>query len=386
MSDAKPKKSGFFKKPAWLTEKAKEEVKPEEKKDATQMFARSVGTVSDILAEQKRKEALRAEKKAKSKEKEKEAAESPRNKHRKLSEDEDYDEDSKRKKDSISPRRTISTIQKSADSSPTSLSKRYDAALHGQKKRGNIIQLSDGESSDDGSPDSTLTTKRTRTEIDTTTISMPQDDSQKEDEDEEFAKIAAAVRARARQQEQAKKSSTLVNGHSELPNPVDTGPNPTIDLLVWSPIEDTIPLLVKRKYLQNFRDIRKAWLERQTTLPHTTKDAIYFTWRDKRIFDVATIKSLGIKLDEYGNAIIPTDQGKYKDSEERIVLCATTDAQVRLEKEEDERLKRQKQREEEGEVEVPPPVQAPKIDGIRIVLRARGFTDQKLIVKPVCGV
>jgi hypothetical protein len=93
--------SRFFKKPDWLKEQAqnqvKNESKPDEKKDATSMFARSTGTVSDVLAEQKRKEALKAEKKAQ-KVKIKEDADAPSRKRRKTSEDGNYEGDRESKK------------------------------------------------------------------------------------------------------------------------------------------------------------------------------------------------------------------------------------------------------------------------------------------------
>ena len=99
MGDAKPKKN-FFKKPAWLEEKAKTEIKAEakreEKQDATTMFARSTGTMSDAIAEQKRKDQLRAEKKARAKEEK--SADGPSRKRRKTSEDGDYEADRDEKK------------------------------------------------------------------------------------------------------------------------------------------------------------------------------------------------------------------------------------------------------------------------------------------------
>lgn len=99
MGDASTKKS-FFKKPTWLEAKAKNAVKsgakPQEKKDATQMFARSVGTVSDVLAEQKRKEQLRAEKKARAAAQKE--ADALNIKRRKTSEDGDYEADRDEKK------------------------------------------------------------------------------------------------------------------------------------------------------------------------------------------------------------------------------------------------------------------------------------------------
>jgi hypothetical protein len=178
----------------------------------------------------------------------------------------------------------------------------------------------------------------------------------------------------------------LANGFehkSESPQAIDTGPNPIIDILVYSTIEGTAPLLVKRKWNQNFRDIRKAWIQRQAELPDKVKGEIYFTWRDKKVWDVGSCKSIGIKLDQYGNAQIPSDQGPYKDSNDRVVLCATTDEQLKAERAaqaEAQKKKEQQQQEEEPEALE---VQPPPSKQIRVILKAKGYVDQKLIVKPV---
>jgi hypothetical protein len=83
----KPKKGGFFKKPAWLEQHVQSEVKAE-KKNPADMFSRSSDSYSDIAAERKQKEQLRAEKKAKAKRQDI----SPSFKRRRVStEDEDQD-------------------------------------------------------------------------------------------------------------------------------------------------------------------------------------------------------------------------------------------------------------------------------------------------------
>jgi hypothetical protein len=210
------------------------------------------------------------------------------------------------------------------------------------------------------------------------------EDSKKEDEDEEFPELAAAARAQARQREPEEKSPTLAaltNGLDHKCEPLeaaDAGPNPIIDILVWSPIEGTAPLLVKRKWNQNFRDIRKAWLQRQADLPEQLKKDVYFTWRNKRVFDVASCRSLGIKLDQYGNALIPSDQGPYRDVNDRIVLCATTDARLKAEKEAEAETKEREEEEPRAT-----PVQPPPSDEIRVILRAKGYSEQKIRGKPV---
>ncbi|KIW01657.1 uncharacterized protein PV09_06842 [Verruconis gallopava] len=373
------KPGGFFKKPDWLKNKPKAETKPEETADATQMFAWSVGTVSDALAEQKRKEKLRAQKKQ---EASREESASPSTKRRKLSEKVNYDHDREAKNDSI-PQHQNRVTRKSLESSPRSLSHRDKATLSSLcKEDAKVIVLSDSsdvdrESSPSPTPKSMSTNCRAKD---------VSEDSQKEDEDDEFAELAAAARARAKQQEVTLQSSATNTVSSGLDANLkslatDTEPNPTIDILVWSPLEGAKPLVVKRKWNQNFRDIRKAWLARQLDLAsHIKKEDIYFTWRNKRVFDISSCKSIGVKLDAHGEAIIPSDQGRYRAIDGKISLCATTDAQQKLEKEKAEE-KHLRESEEAAEMETEPD-QESRSTGIRIILRSKGYPDQKLIVKP----
>lgn len=401
MADAKPKKN-FFKKPQWLEEKNKNEVKaearPDVKKDATQMFARSTGTVSDVIAEQKRKEQLRAERRA-AKAAQKEAEESSR-KRRKTSEDGEYEADRDEKKcalkdtalhmilmprrDSISPRRTT---RQSSQSSPKSLLNRHEAFLEKLKREKDAIVLSDA--SDD---DTTATYKPSKSNSSPSKKTpVEKEDSQKdeEDEDEEFRALAAKAREKARKEEQERKQASRSRSRgdgfdapSESQRPVDTGPNPTISILVYSNIEDTEPLLVKRKWNQPFKEIRQAWVSRQRNLTEQERKDVYFTWRCKKVFDIATCKNLGIKLDQYGNAIIPNDQGDMRTADDQIALCATTDAQQKKEKEakEAERIRKEK---EEEELEEEPQTDKETSKKLRLFLKAQGYKDTKLSVSPV---
>jgi hypothetical protein len=280
-------------------------------------------------------------------------------------------------RDSISPRRIT---RQTTPSSPKPLSKRYEHVLKGLKKQNDAIQISDGSESDSEYKEkkSSVRAKRKQAE---------EDDTQKDDEEEAFPELAAKARERARQQEEERKQSlarSRIDGDdlsAVSASPAYTGPNPTLDILVYSDIEGTTALMVKRKWNQNFRDIRKAWLDRQPALTDKVKSEIYFTWRNKKVFDVATCQNLGIKLDEYGNALIPNEQGPYKDTNDRIVLVATTDAQVKLEKEKEEAERRRKEKEEEEEDS--PPVQAKNDGQTKIILKAKEYAEHRLMVRKV---
>jgi hypothetical protein len=59
-----PKKWGFTKKPAWVKNHVKPEIKAAPR-DGTSLFSRSTDSHKDIVAEQERKKKLKAEKRAK---------------------------------------------------------------------------------------------------------------------------------------------------------------------------------------------------------------------------------------------------------------------------------------------------------------------------------
>jgi len=161
--------------------------------------------------------------------------------------------------------------------------------------------------------------------------------------------------------------------------PIDTGPNPVINILVFSNIDGTEPLVVKRKWNQDFRLILDAWLGRQQALPEHVKKNIYFTWRCKKIFPVATCRSLGIKLDQYGNAMIPNDQGDMRISDDQIVLVATTDAQLKKEKDAEEAERKRKEKVEEEPEAAPEEATVKKL---RLYLRCPDYKEVRLAVLP----
>ena len=213
-----------------------------------------------------------------------------------------------------------------------------------------------------------------------------QEDSQKDDEDEdpEFRELAAKAREKARKEEEAKKSRSRNEGRDDgvsgSSTPIDTGPNPVINILVFSNIDGTEPLVVKRKWNQDFRLILDAWLGRQQALPEHVKKNIYFTWRCKKIFPVATCRSLGIKLDQYGNAMIPNDQGDMRISDDQIVLVATTDAQLKKEKDAEEAERKRKEKVEEEPEAAPEEATVKKL---RLYLRCPDYKEVRLAVLPV---
>jgi hypothetical protein len=156
--------------------------------------------------------------------------------------------------------------------------------------------------------------------------------------------------------------------------------DPIIQVLVNSRIPSTLPLLVRRKYTQNLRDIRIAWCQRQGFDEKRTED-IFFTYRGHRVFDVATCKSLGIDLNEDNFPIIRGNKDNIEDGD-KLVLWATTQAMVDEEKRAAESAAEAVRKREEQEAEglMPLPEQ-PR--GIKILMKSKGYEPYRLMVRPV---
>ncbi|RWQ99545.1 ubiquitin-2 like Rad60 SUMO-like-domain-containing protein [Paecilomyces variotii] len=73
----------------------------------------------------------------------------------------------------------------------------------------------------------------------------------------------------------------------------ESGEDPIIQILITSNIENTMPLIVRRKMSQRLRDVRLAWCKRQGFDKDMTA-SVFLTWKGRRLFDVTTCKSLGI--------------------------------------------------------------------------------------------
>ncbi|QKX62611.1 uncharacterized protein TRUGW13939_09772 [Talaromyces rugulosus] len=67
-----------------------------------------------------------------------------------------------------------------------------------------------------------------------------------------------------------------------------------VQIFVSSAIKNTRPLLVHRRISQRFRDVRVTWCERQG-FDNKMTSSVYLTWNKRRLFDVTTCRSLGVK-------------------------------------------------------------------------------------------
>lgn len=73
-------------------------------------------------------------------------------------------------------------------------------------------------------------------------------------------------------------------------------PDPTVQILITSLIPSTKPLLVHRKISQSLREVRVEWCKRQEFAPEL-HSSVYLTWKGRRLFDVTTCRSLGIRAE-----------------------------------------------------------------------------------------
>ncbi|KAJ5583855.1 hypothetical protein VI817_006089 [Penicillium citrinum] len=120
--------------------------------------------------------------------------------------------------------------------------------------------------------------------------------------------------------ESPKRSPNTYTHHqsSEISSP--PGDDPTVQILITSEIPSTKSLIVHRKMSQGLKDVRIEWCRRQE-IPTETQNSVYLTWRGRRLFDVTTCKSLGIKP-EKTSSDIENDQAAGKgDLQIHMVAC-----------------------------------------------------------------
>ena len=204
--------------------------------------------------------------------------------------------------------------------------------------------------------------------------------------DEEFPELARQAREKARRKrlEQSFASTTPYSpntSHELSPKsyhsiPSSHVPDPVVQILITSNIPDTEPLIVNRRISQRLKDVRLAWLERQR-FPSDLSAKVFLTWRRKRLFDVTSCNSLGFSAGPTGGVLI---SGEYVgDDEGRIHMEAMTPELL-----EASRKAHMHEAQEEGSVQdrVAASEKTSELQ-IRIICKARGYADFKLIVRPV---
>ncbi|KAL8673703.1 MAG: hypothetical protein Q9168_001864 [Polycauliona sp. 1 TL-2023] len=295
-----------------------------------------------------------------------------------------------------SPRPTnpISELEQSstltgAELSPKSLSKRYEAVTTATRLDGkppllpsNIIDLEDSDGDPSVHQDDIV-------EVTATKRSIPAED---EDDfppsDDEYAELARKAREKARRkrlEDDVSHSATQKDhlssaGSMSRPTPSLAAPDPAVSILITSPIPNTNPLIINRKVSQRLKEVRVFWCNRQQFNSDMT-EAVFLTWKGKRLFDVTTCRSLGIGVDTQGKIVTKGQCNILGDEEDQIHMEAITERIV----EENQRAKRQrveKAEHTETEAHIQAPAVEKKEPQVRVILKAKGFDDFKLIVKP----
>ncbi|KAF8245324.1 hypothetical protein K440DRAFT_634459 [Wilcoxina mikolae CBS 423.85] len=80
-----------------------------------------------------------------------------------------------------------------------------------------------------------------------------------------------------------------------------TSTAPIVNILVNSPIDNTKPLIIKRRLDQTLREVRQHWCKVQGFSPAQTAD-IFLVWKGSiRVSDFVSCKGIGVKVDSSGN-------------------------------------------------------------------------------------
>tara|TARA_R110002003_G_scaffold110_2_gene9242 strand:- start:11657 stop:12514 length:858 start_codon:yes stop_codon:yes gene_type:complete len=205
----------------------------------------------------------------------------------------------------------------------------------------------------------------------------PDDDDEPEEVlDPALAALAARARARA-----ASKAQTV---------PVTNGKPakaPVAQLFVKPEIPAAKPLMVKVRIDSTLEQTRNAWCTKQGYSSDMSK-SVFFTWKGTRVYDSTTIKRLGIQVDAKGNVSVEGDSNIYDDVNlPKVYVEAWTDELFQKHKKEEAAEAAARKL-----VAAPPPVieereltpePTPKVNKIRLIMKAKGKEDFKLFVNPV---
>ena len=410
MADAATQSSGgsvakkrlLFNKPSWS--------KPQALTNGANLFHRSNQTYVDSAAEaeRERKKKLARKERERARREDTEAISGKRRRISSDEEDESGGSSNDEKSSHVEERKVVPTpskIERTTISTPVSpqrttvspknLLERYEAAIDAKvlaiekklkAKPSDIVNIDDDEN------DLELEADKDDDDVAIVNPPRPSGSDDQPPSDEEFPELARQARDKARRKRleadvlsmtpepspsgssnsQLQRSQSL---HQSTPPP--PAPDPVLQILITSTIPNTEPLIVNRKLSQRLKEVRITWTERQQ-FTSDFAESVFLTWRGRRLFDVASCKSLGITVDSNGN--IKTRGDSLEDLDGKIHMEAMTAGIF-------EAYKKAKTHEiadgTEAPAEEPILKEEKKEPQIRIILKARGFADVKIIVKPV---
>ncbi|GAM83443.1 hypothetical protein ANO11243_014310 [Dothideomycetidae sp. 11243] len=218
------------------------------------------------------------------------------------------------------------------------------------------------------------------------------------DSDEEFPELLALARERRRKRDaeaQAAKNAPAnapLRSAAQHGKPVVSELDPVIKVLITSPLANTNPLLVHRRLSQRLMEVRQAWCQRQS-FTEEQMQSVFLTYKLRRLYDVTTCKSLGIKVNAEGNVLGdgPEDVFQIQGDErnERVHLVALTEeAFVEMKRKRAEKSSVDKGKldfDQDDETEEQPGCEKKQSEAeprIRVLIKSKGYKDYKLIVRP----
>jgi hypothetical protein len=388
MADGKPKRS-LFKRPAWAattTAPPPASTSPDStaKPDPpTDLFSHS-HTFSELLEDRQRqrqrkksdKDVLRRSQTSETKDEE-----SRTGKRRRISND-DASEPSTKPKAKDTERKT--SIQASAGSESFAIA---PTPQKPQPRKETVIELLDSDDDDESvsfnNPTHDITlSNATSLEPTPAAEADPDADLDAYYSDPEMREFARQARQKRRREEQEREE----NGAHD----------PTVKLLITSPLLGTGPLIVSRKLSQNLQVVREAWLSKQPLDP-SIASRVFFTYKLRKVYDVTTVRSLGIKVDSYGRIMTTGPFANTEDEHaEKIHIEAVTDEAWQDLKDKKAARDAPKPNRYLGDIAAADSRRGsaegtPAVDGeaaaeeplIKITLKAKGHSDIKIKVRPV---
>lgn len=294
----------------------------------------------------------------------------------------------------------VSPNPKKLKSSPKSLTKRYEDTITVGKvdqKPHHPLDIIDLEELEEKPTSEQDGEKESDDDMEVTHVKVPKppDEDDFPVSDDEFAELARKARENARRKRleedlalatsdpppSSVEDGCLQRSHSyHQPTPPPPTPDSVVQILITSRIDNTEPLIVCRGLSQRLKDVRLAWCQRQGFKPEFIP-MVFLTWKGKRLFDVTTCKSLGIAVGSNGE-ILKSQRDVTGEEETQVHMEAMT---VELFEDYQKAKRRHMDEEDEDEVaagEISLVAQKPEVQ-VKIILKAKGFEDFKLIVKPV---
>jgi hypothetical protein len=220
------------------------------------------------------------------------------------------------------------------------------------------------------------------------------EDPTEEDSDPELAELSR--KARARHLAQAQNGAAAVpdrvptanasdRGHQDSARQLPALPDATIKIFINSPLEGTNPLIIYRKLSQRLQEVREVWCAKQS-FSKEFADRVFLTHRGIRLYNLTTCRSLGLEADSSGR-VTRTDDRTLEGVDSVHIEAMTQELFDKMKaakalqaqgiEEETEEEETTAAAAEEGVPEIPPGEKY-----VRIVVRAKGHEDFKVLVKP----